>query len=93
MLEDLGSLLGWAVMTMASLAKIIVPMYLVGKPVRTPRLWSFHALFMSHRWEILRFPVEPLIRFLSLSTKAWGLAASLTMNDSRLVHGHQVMVS
>ena len=61
MLGDLGPSLGWAVMTMASVAKIIVPVLLTGKSVRTPGLQSFRALVMSPKGEILGFLAEPLI--------------------------------
>ena len=53
--------LGWAITTMASLAKIVVPVLLAGKSVRTPGIGSFRALVMSPRGEILSFPTEPLI--------------------------------
>jgi hypothetical protein len=46
---------------MASLAKIAVPMLLAGKSVRTPGLWSFRALIMSRRGEMLGFSTEPLV--------------------------------
>jgi hypothetical protein len=42
---------------MASLAKIVVSMLLVGKSVRTSGLRSFYALVMSPRGEILGFPL------------------------------------
>jgi hypothetical protein len=60
MLGDLGPSLGWDVTTMASMAKIVVPMLLAGESVRTPGLQSFHALVMSLRGEILGPPTEPL---------------------------------
>jgi hypothetical protein len=46
---------------MASLAKIIVLVLLASKSVRTLGLWSFSALVMSPRGEILGFPIEPLV--------------------------------
>jgi hypothetical protein len=48
-------------MTMASLAKIAVPMLLAGKSMRTLGLQSFYALVMSPRGKILGFPTEPLV--------------------------------
>jgi hypothetical protein len=49
-------------MTMVSVAKIIMPMLLVGKSMRTLGLRSFRALVMSpHRGEILGFLIEPLV--------------------------------
>jgi hypothetical protein len=70
--------MGWAVMTMASVAKIAMPMLLAGEPVRTLGLWSFHALVMSHRGEILGFPTEQLVWFPSPSVGAQELIASLS---------------
>ena len=61
MLGDLGPSSGWAVTMMASMAKIAVPMLLMGKSVRTPGLQSFRALVMSPKGEILGFLAEPLI--------------------------------
>ena len=61
MLRDLGPLLGWAIMTMASVAKIAVPVLPVGESMRTLGLWWFCALVMSFRVEILVFLTEPLI--------------------------------
>jgi hypothetical protein len=62
MLEDLGPSLGWTIMTMVLVAKIVVPMLLAGKSVRTLGLRSFRALVMSpHRGEILGFLIEPLV--------------------------------
>jgi hypothetical protein len=61
MLGDLSPSLGWVVTIMASVAKIVVPVLLAGKSVRTLGLRSFHALVMSPRGEILSFPIEPLI--------------------------------
>ena len=78
MLGDLGTSFGWAVTTMASVAKIAAPVLLAGKSVRTLGLRSFLALVMSPRGEILGFPTEPLVWFLSLSIGARGLAASLS---------------
>jgi hypothetical protein len=77
MLRDLGPLLGWAIMTMASVVKIAAPVLLVGKSMRTLGLWSFRALVKSSRGEILSFSIEPPVLFLSLSIGARGLAASL----------------
>jgi hypothetical protein len=49
-------------MTMVLVAKIVVPMLLAGKSVRTLGLRSFRALVMSpHRGEILGFLIEPLV--------------------------------
>jgi hypothetical protein len=48
-------------MMMASLAKIVVPMLLAGKSMRTLGLRSFRAPVMSPRWEILGFLTEPLL--------------------------------
>ena len=53
--------LGWTVMMMASVAKITMPVLLMGKSVRTPGLQLFHALVMSPRGEIFGFPIEPLV--------------------------------
>ena len=61
MLGDLGPSLGWAVMTMASVAKIAVSVLLAGESVRTLGLRSFRAPVMSPRGEILGFPVEALV--------------------------------
>ena len=61
MLRDLGPSLGWAAMTMALAAKIVVPMLLAGESMRTLGLRSFRALVMSLRWEILGFLTEPLV--------------------------------
>ena len=61
MLGDLGTSFGWAVTTMASVAKIVEPMLLAGESMRTLGLWSFHALVMSPRGKILGFLAEPLI--------------------------------
>ena len=46
---------------MASLAKIVVPMLLAVKSMRTLGLRSFYALVMSPKGEILGFPTEPLV--------------------------------
>jgi len=46
---------------MALMAKIAVPMLLMGKSVRTPGLQSFRAPVMTPRGEILGFLAEPLI--------------------------------
>ena len=59
--QRLDPSLGWAFMTMASLPKIVTPVLLVGKSVRTPGLRSFYALVMSPKGEILGFPTEPLV--------------------------------
>ena len=48
-------------MMMVSLGKIIVPMLLVDKSMRTLGLQSFRALVVSPRGEILGFPTEPLV--------------------------------
>jgi hypothetical protein len=61
MLGDLGPSLGWVVMIMASVAKIAAPVLLAGKSVRTLGLWSFCALVMSPRGEIMGFPTKPLV--------------------------------
>jgi hypothetical protein len=61
MLEDLDPSLGWAITTMASVAKIITPVLLTGKSMRTLGLRSFHGLVMSPSGEILGFPDEPLV--------------------------------
>ena len=61
MLGDLGPSLGWAITIIASVAKIVVPVLLVGESVRTLGLQSFRALVMSPRGEILGFPTDPLI--------------------------------
>ena len=61
MLRDLGPSLGWAITTMASVTKIAEPVLLAGESVRTLGLWSFHALVMSPKGEILSFPTEPLV--------------------------------
>jgi hypothetical protein len=57
----LGPSLGWAVMTMASVATIATPVLLAGESVGTPGLWSFRALVMSLRGEILGFLIETLV--------------------------------
>jgi hypothetical protein len=41
--------------------KIVVPVLLTGKSLRTLGLWSFRAPIMSLRGEILGFSAEPLI--------------------------------
>jgi hypothetical protein len=46
---------------MAAVAKIAVPVLLVGKSVRTPSLRSFCALVMSPKGEMLGFMTEPLV--------------------------------
>ena len=46
---------------MALVAKIVVPVLLAGKSMRTLALRSFRALVMSSRGEILGFPTEPLV--------------------------------
>jgi hypothetical protein len=46
---------------MASLAKIVVPVLLVGKSVRNLGLRSFYALVMSPRGKILGVLTEQLI--------------------------------
>ena len=46
---------------MALVAKIVVPVLLAGKSVRTPGIGSFRALVMSPRGEVLSFPIEPLV--------------------------------
>jgi hypothetical protein len=46
---------------MASLAKIVLPMLLARKPVRTLGLRSFRAPIMSPEGEILGFSTEPLV--------------------------------
>ena len=61
MLGELGSFLGWAIMAMASMAKIAVPVLLVGESMRTLGLQSFLALVMSPIGEILGFLAEPLV--------------------------------
>ena len=61
MLGDLGPLLGWAVATMALVAKIATLVLLAGESVRTTGLRLFHALVMSSRGEILGFLTKPLI--------------------------------
>jgi hypothetical protein len=61
MLKDLGPSLGWAITTMASVAKIVVLVLLMGKSVRTLGLRSFRAPVISPRGEILGFLVEPLV--------------------------------
>jgi hypothetical protein len=43
------------------IAKIVMPVLLAGKSVRTLGLGSFRAPVMSPRGEILGFPTEPLI--------------------------------
>jgi hypothetical protein len=53
--------LGWAVTTMASVAKIVVPVLLAGESVSTLGLWLFRAPVMSLRGEILDFLTEPLV--------------------------------
>ena len=61
MLGDFGPSLGWAITTMASVAKIVAAVLLAGEFVRTPGLRSFHASVMSLRGEILGFLTEPLV--------------------------------
>ena len=61
MLGDLGPSLGWAVTTMASVAKIIAPVLLEGESVSTLGLWSFRAPVMSPRGDILGFLIKPLV--------------------------------
>ena len=61
----------------ASLAKIIMPVLLAGKSVRTPSLRSFRALVMSPRGEILDFPTELLVWVLSPFSRAQGFFVSL----------------
>ena len=61
MLGDLGPSLGWAVTTMALVAKITMPVLLAGESMRTPGLRSFGAPVMSPKGEILGFPTEPLV--------------------------------
>jgi hypothetical protein len=61
MLEDFGPLLGWAVTTMASVAKIATPTLLVGKPMRTLGSRLFCAQVMSPRGEILGLPTKTLV--------------------------------
>ena len=61
MLRDLSPFLGWVVTIMASVAKIVVPMLLAYKSMRTLGLWSFYALVMSPKGEILGFLTEPLV--------------------------------
>ena len=61
MLGDLGPSLGWAIITVASFAKIAAPMMLAREFVRTLGLRSFRALVMSPRGEILGLPTKPLI--------------------------------
>jgi hypothetical protein len=61
MLGDLGPSLGWAITTMASVAKIAAPVLLAGESMRTLGLRSFHALVMSPRVEILGFSTDPLV--------------------------------
>jgi hypothetical protein len=78
MLRDLGPSLGWAITTMASVAKIAVPVLLTGKSMRTLGLRSFRAPVMSPKGEILGFPVEPLVLYPSPSVGAQGLAALLS---------------
>jgi hypothetical protein len=58
--DDVPSM-GWAAMTIASLAKIVAPILLAGKSERTPDLRSFHAPVISPRAEILGFLTEPII--------------------------------
>jgi hypothetical protein len=48
-------------MTMASVATIATPVLLAGESVGTPGLWSFRALVMSLRGEILGFLIETLV--------------------------------
>ena len=52
---------GWATTTIASVAKIVAPVLLAGKSVRTPSLRSFRTLVMSPRGKILEFSTEPLV--------------------------------
>jgi hypothetical protein len=52
---------------MASLAKIVVPVLLMGKFMRTLDLWSFRAPAMSPRGKIHGFLTRPLVLFLSPS--------------------------
>ena len=59
--QRLSPSVGWVVTMMASLAKIVVPVLLAGKSMRTPGAWSFRALVMSSRGEIPGFLIEPLI--------------------------------
>ena len=61
MLGDLGPMLGWAIMTMASVAKIVMHVLLASESVRTLGLRSFHALVMSPKGEILGFLAEPVV--------------------------------
>jgi hypothetical protein len=61
MLGDLGPSLAWVVTRMASVAKIIALVLVMGKSVRTSGLWSFRAPIMSSKGEILGFLAEPLI--------------------------------
>jgi hypothetical protein len=61
MLRDFDPLLGWAIMTMASVAKIVVPMLPVGEFVRTLGLRLVRTLVMSPRGEIFGLPTEPLV--------------------------------
>jgi hypothetical protein len=53
--------LAWVVTRMASVAKIIALVLVMGKSVRTSGLWSFRAPIMSSKGEILGFLAEPLI--------------------------------
>ena len=48
-------------MMMASLVKIVMLVLQAGKSMRTLGLWSFRALVMSPRGEILGFLDEPLV--------------------------------
>ena len=61
---------------MASVAKIVAPVLLTGKFVRTSGLRS-RASVMSPRGEILGFLIDPLVYFLIPFVDTRGLAASL----------------
>jgi hypothetical protein len=53
-------------------AKIVAPVLLVGKSMRTLSLRSFHAMVMSRRGEILAFLAEPLVGTEACSVRLGG---------------------